>query len=167
MLMWRVPRSPNNTMNFKNGDRVTCKIHGTEITDARISIDKDGTPFICQNVKSGSPAEDKLGYKYSWIIYRNFTHPYVKDLKLATPTWDSLSWKDIILDDKGGRRMVLAVLNDSVLISDSDFFELAFDWYHKKELQNLGFTIHGAVPAVEEITVTEAEARLGVKIKTD
>mgnify|MGYP000042660694 CR=1 FL=1 len=151
-------------MNFKNGDRVTCKIHVTEIKDARISIDKDGTPFICQNVKCGVYTEDKLGYEYSWRLSKDFTDCFVKDLKLVTPTWDTLSWKDIVLDSGGDRRMVLAVQNDSVLISCADSFEVTLDWNQKKELQKRGYTIEGSV---EEITVAEAEARLGVKIKTD
>jgi len=154
-------------MKFKHNDRVTCKIHVTEITDARISIDKDGTPFICQNVKCGVYTEDKLGYEYSWRLSKDFTDCFVKDLKLATPTWDSLQWKDILLGKNGERRMVLVALNDSVLISLDDNFETASDWYHKKEIQVWGCTIEGAVPAVEEITVAEAEARFGVKIKTD
>jgi len=154
-------------MKFNHNDRVTCSIFGTEITDARISINKDGTPHICQNEKNGSPAEDKLGYKYSWTLNNDFAAHGLRDLKLATPTWDTLQWKDIVLDGGGDRRMVLAVSNDMACVSHAEDFETASGWYHKKELQHMNFTIQGAVPAVEEITVTEAEARLGVKIKTD
>jgi len=150
-------------MNFKTGDRVTCKILGTEITDARVSINKDGTPYICQNIRDGFSAEDKLGYKYSHTL----DGLYVTDLKLTTPTWDSLSWKDIVLDEDGDRRMVLAVQNDMVCTSYTEDFDLVNHWRTKKELQKHGYTIEGAVPAVEEITIKEAEARLGVKIKTD
>jgi len=155
-------------MKFKNGDRVTCKILGTEITDARISIGKDGMLFICQDVKNGVNAEDKLGYKYAWYLFKDFTHTDVTDLKLATtPTWDSLSWKDIVLDEDGDRRMVLAVVNDMVCISYAGDFDVASGWFHKKQLQRYGYTIQGEVPAVEEITIKEAEARFGVKIKTN
>jgi len=154
-------------MNFKNGDRVTCTIHGTTITNARISIDENGMPFICQNEKNGGITDDKLGYEYSWILSRDFTDPSVEDLKLATPTWNFLAWKDIILDSGGDRRMVLAVLNEAVLISQVNDFEVGSVWYLKKELQKRGYTIEGEVPAVEEITVAEAEARFGVKIKKE
>ena len=150
-------------MNFKHNDRVTCKIYGTEITDARISIDEYGTIYICQNEKAGLIAQDTLGYKYSW----SSSSTRVTDLKLVTPTWDTLAWKDIVLDGGGDRRMVLAVSNDMACVSHAEDFETASGWYHKKELQHMYFTIQGAVPAVEEITVAEAEARLGVKIKTD
>ena len=152
-------------MNFKHNSRVTCKIFETKITDARISINKYGRPFICQNEKDGGIADDKLGYKYSWAIGEDFTPPGVEDLKLATPTWDTLAWKDFVLDEHGRKRMVLAVQNDSVLVSPDDNFEETSGWYHKKELEKDGHTIEGAAPAVEEITVTEAEARFGIKIK--
>jgi len=149
-------------MNYKHNSRVTCTINGTKITDARISIDEDGTPFICYE-KNGGRTDDKLGYKYSCSL----SNPLVTDLKLVTPTWDTLSWKDIVLDGGGDRRMVLAVSNDMACVSHAEDFETTSGWYHKKELQHMYFTIQGAEPAVEEITVTEAESRLGVKIKTD
>jgi len=156
-------------MKFNHNDRVTCTIHGTEITDARISINKDGTPYVCQNEHEGFPAENQLGFTGSWILSKDFMNYYVKDLQLATtpaePTWDSLAWKDFVLDDEGVRIMVLAVVNDSVLLSYSDDFEKVFDWFHKKQLLNMFYTIEGVAPAVEEITVAEAEARFGVKIK--
>ena len=91
----------------------------------------------------------------------------MKDLKLATPTWDSLSWKDIILHKDGYKQKVHAVVNDMVCISDADDFDTTSGWYTKEKLQEYGYTIEGAVPALEEITIAEAEARLGVKIKTD
>ena len=149
-------------MNFKHNDRVTCKILGTEITDARISIDEDGTPFICYE-KNGGTTDDNLGYKYSCSL----SNPLVTDLKLATPTWDSLSWKDIVLHKDGYTQEVLAVVNDMVCISDMDEFDTTSGWYTKEKLQEIGYTIEGAVPPLEEITHAEAEARFGVKIKTD
>ena len=153
-------------MNFKNGDRVTCTINGTEITDARISIDKDGTPFICQNVVAGSPAKDKLGYKYSWMLDEDFTALGLRDLKLATPTWNTLAVEDIILDRFGKKRMVLDVRNDLVWFSAIDYFDISWDWHTKKQLQDKGYTIEGAAPAVEEITIEEDEKENPIKNST-
>ena len=45
-------------MNFKHNQKVTCEIDGKKITDAKISIDKDGTPYICQNEKDGVTADN-------------------------------------------------------------------------------------------------------------
>jgi hypothetical protein len=53
---------------FKHGARCTCIIDGIKITDAKISIDEDGSVYICQNKKIGATPQDKLGYKYSWLI---------------------------------------------------------------------------------------------------
>jgi len=147
-------------MNFKHNDRITCKIDGIEITDARVSINKNGMSYICQNEKNGGITEDKLGYKYSWTLDSSC----VTDLKLATPTWDTLQWKDFVVSKGGDRSMVLAIVNDLVWFSRSDNFDLNGSYCTKKELQGFGFTIEGAAP-VEEITVAEAEARFGIKIK--
>jgi hypothetical protein len=68
-------------MKYEHGDYVTCKIHDKEIKDARISIDIDGHPFICQNQIGGIDAEDKLGYKWSWSLREDFSGFYVSDLK--------------------------------------------------------------------------------------
>lgn len=55
---------------------LTCKgkrFEGTilekEIKDAKIQVE-DGTVYICQNFKDGFECQDKLGYKYSWLISR-------------------------------------------------------------------------------------------------
>lgn len=60
-------------MKYKHGQDITkCKINDTVITDAKISIDKDGAHFICHNLPllAGRNAFDKMGYDYSW----NFDH---------------------------------------------------------------------------------------------
>lgn len=68
-------------MKFTHGQRVTCKIGGEEIKNAKISIDSDGTPYICQDIQDGAVAEDRLGYAYSWGLYNDFTNSSVTDLK--------------------------------------------------------------------------------------
>lgn len=73
---------------FKDGDRVTCYINGMFIEDGIISIEKDsgsynyGRPYICQNYKNGADATDKKGYKYSWVLNKDFTQTNVTNLKL-------------------------------------------------------------------------------------
>ena len=50
---------------MKHGVSVQCKINGEFIDDAKISV---GDPhiYICQNIKCGDTADDKLGYSCSW-----------------------------------------------------------------------------------------------------
>jgi len=153
-------------MKFKPGDKVTVK-EWCKFACGSLENKNFDYLVITEVISEGN-------YRYTAYLggvrVDNCSYCY-KDEHLEpydrTITWDSLSWKDIVLHEDGDRRMVLAVQNDSVLISDPDCFEITFDWYHKKELQKHGYTIEGAAPAIEEITVAEAEARLGVKIKTD
>jgi len=65
---------------LRDGDRVTCRIgwEGIEISNAKISIDKDGTIFICQNRIDGYTADNRKGYRYSWVCYRKGRYHYIK-----------------------------------------------------------------------------------------
>ena len=95
-------------MNFKHNQKVTCEIDGIKITDAKISIDESGNPFICQNEVDGSEAEDKLGYKYSWLLTKDFTSIDVKNLKPVKETIRDIEIGDILIRD-GDEQMVLDV----------------------------------------------------------
>ena len=69
------------------GKKVTCKIEGKVINDAKIQ--KDGAKYyICQNIKNGNLAEDLLGYKCSWSIETgssiNLKKNHITDLKLVS-----------------------------------------------------------------------------------
>jgi len=144
-------------------------IDGTEILDARISIDQDGTPFICQNLMKGATANDKLGYKYSWILANDFTQCDVTNLKLVeTKSWDTLAWKDILVNKDGDRRMVLGILNDLVFTSMYGNFQIFWGGFTKKELKDSGYTIENLTEdVVEELTMEQLCKELGrtVKIK--
>ena len=153
-------------MNFKTGDKVTVK---DSQKSACGSLANKNFDYLEIN-----EVTNEGNYRYTaylgdvrvedcLICYKDkHLEPYDR-----TITWDSLAWKDIVFDDDGARCMVLAVLNDLVWISLPNGFEEAASYCTKKELQKDGYTIQGAEYAVEEITIEEAEARLGVKIKTD
>ena len=105
-------------MNFKHGDRVKCTIKGVDIKDARISIDKDGTPFICQNKKDGWDAADKLGYKYSWELDKEFNNNDVTNLRHnAEKSFDSPEIGDEYIDPNGKSRFVLGVAGRAIFLS--------------------------------------------------
>ena len=56
---------------FHHGDAVTCMIYDVEILDARISINRDGEAFLCQDKVHGAYTPDKFGYQMSWAIGNN------------------------------------------------------------------------------------------------
>lgn len=53
---------------LKHGMKVKCKIEGKEVNDAKLSIDNDGSVYVCQNVKQGGLADHRVGYDYSWYV---------------------------------------------------------------------------------------------------
>lgn len=71
---------------LRHGMKVTCKINGKKITDAKLSMDKNGSYYVCQNESFGIRAEDMLGYGKSWLLaYKGedaeLWHPSVTDLE--------------------------------------------------------------------------------------
>jgi len=67
----------------------------------RISVNKSGRVYLCQNEREGENADDKLGFKYSWIVQRENESTWETDYldsitildepKPINPEWD---WKD-------------------------------------------------------------------------
>jgi len=130
-------------MNLKHGDYVTCEIEGVKITDARISI-SGSDYYICQNLKRGSHAPNKLGYDSSWQ-FRN-DEPEVAEvtnLKIVKRSITShpLQEGDII-ESNEDRRVVLGVLGKVVLISTDETGETASNGcYTAIELRRRGFKL--------------------------
>ena len=75
-------------------------------------------------------------------------------MKSKQITWDTLKWKDVVIENDGDERMVLAVRNDLVDISYTDEFEKYSHTYHKKELQLYAYTIKQATP-VEKVKIID------------
>ena len=77
---------------------------------------------------------------------------------IITPiTWETLKWKDVVIDEDGKERMVLLIANDLVFISNYTNFDTHSVTRHKKELQNLGYTIKQATPPVEKLELTPGQ----------
>lgn len=154
-------------MKFKHGDRVKCTIKGTEIGDARISINKDGTPFICQNKKDGWNADDKLGYKYSWALNEEFEARDVTNLRLAEKSFDYPEIGDEYIDPNGNSRFVLGAAGRVIFLSSSTEREYYSYGMTKEQLIALGFTIAKDKPNEEptEMTLEEIEKIVGKKVK--
>ena len=152
-------------MNFKHNDKVTCEINGNPITDARISIDEDGQPFICQNEISGNNKGEKLGYRYSWMTYRDFMNYAVTNLKLAGPkTMQDLAVGDVVVSTRGTERLILMRSGEVVILGDKkDYGYSAGHTYTIDELIHYVYTLKQdeVVPEVKEMTVAEIAEKLG------
>ncbi len=154
-------------MNFKHGDRVKCTIGRTDIDDAKISIDKYGTPYICQDKKDGRDADDKLGYKYSWALDKEFNNSDVTNLRPAEKSFDSPEIGDEYLDDNGKSRVVLGVAGRVIFLSgilDKNYIDIQIT---KERLIEWGYTIVQDEPNKEpaEMTLEEIEKLVGKKVK--
>lgn len=53
---------------LRHGMKVRCKIEDKQIDDAKLSKNKKGKYFICQNEKDGATAKNMLGYTKSWLL---------------------------------------------------------------------------------------------------
>ncbi len=138
---------------FKHGDKVTCEINVIKITDARISIDKDGMTFICQNEREGLDAEDKLGYKYSWKLNEDFTNPNVTNLKLAPKTIHDIEVGDVLVK-RGEEFPVLMRSGDVVLFGHKAAYGYAASGnYTIAQLIEYGYTLKDVTPEPETITI--------------
>ena len=154
-------------MKFKHGDRVKCTIDGTDIDDAKISIDTDRTPFICQNKKDGCDADDKLGYKYSWALNEEFNNQDVTNLRHAEKSFDYPEIGDKYTSGLGNSRFVLGVAGRVIFLSsakDKDSFDCI---YTKEKLIKHGYIIVQDEPNEEtaEMTLEEIEKLVGKKVK--
>lgn len=150
-------------MNFKHGEYVKCTINGTDIDDARISIDKDGRPFICQNKRDGRDAADKLGYKYSWELNKEFEDSNVTNLRLAEKSFDYPEIGDEYVDDRGNSRFVLGVAGRAIFLSSAkDKYSFVY-CTTKENLLKRGYTIVQDEPT--EMTLEEIEKLVGKKVK--
>lgn len=54
-------------MNVKAGDKFIATIGGVKDVNGVIQIENE-VVYLCQDLCEGEDCEDKLGYKYSWVI---------------------------------------------------------------------------------------------------
>jgi len=150
---------------MKHNQKVTCEISGTKITDARISIDKDGTPYICQNEQLGAHTNNKLGYKYSWMLNKDFTGENVTNLRPFEKDWDNLQIGDEV-ELQHEKRTVLGVCGRVIFLSLVDDKDQYSGGYTKDELIEDGFTIVRDTQPIIEISLQEIADLKGVDVKS-
>lgn len=155
---------------FNHADKVTCTItrNGTvhDITDARISIDDDGMPFICHNNPNcdGTLARDRLGHISSWQLRKNFTNDFVTNLKLAVRSVRDAVAGDVVMIGTYTYKVIDSFPN-SVLLSYNYDHRRARGPYSRDELEK-DFTLVESTPTPppEEMTLAEVCKALGKDI---
>ena len=139
---------------FKIGDKVIVKENFWEIENS-VHINDEmkklagktlEVEFVYDNGDVFTKQDDsKDDTEWSWD--KNW-------LELSTEiTWETLKWKDVVIDVHGDKRMVLLVANDLVDLSGSNNFDTHGTTFHKKELQKCGFTIKQDIPLAETIEI--------------
>ena len=141
-------------MKLRKGMSVTCKIDGTAIKDAKIQ-EENGLFYICQNEIDGENCEDKLGYKYSWLIFKGSDNDIewfgVTDLK-PLKSLENLCEGDIITDGHG-ERMVLGVYGKVYFMSKKNNFDYADENFTAKELEDYEYELKESDPDSEFIEI--------------
>ena len=78
--------------DFRAGQRFRAKINGI-LCEGKVQI-QNGNIYLCQDVIDGSGCDNKLGFKYSWVITEEFSEPKKLIIYLTT---DLVLFNDHIL----------------------------------------------------------------------
>lgn len=157
-----------------HGRKITCVIDETVINNAKISVSSDQHVYVCQNLRDGFEAYDKLGYDYSWEIskplrlYEEWNEKCI-NINLIKKDMDNLEVGDILVDDFKKECKVLGVSGLVYFVSIKGNFEVAFsDPYTLSEIKKL-FKLKDAEPEVRatitigEVTYDKAEFEKATK----
>lgn len=156
---------------FNHGDPVTCTIDGTIITDAKISINSNGTPFICQNEQDGGPADNRFGYRYGWELNPDFTDYYVKNLTLARPrTIDDIQVGDVIVHHLNDEDHPILMRSGEVVVFGvkRDYGYATSGNFTIAELKHHGYTLKQpevTAPVPTKLTVAQIAEKLGYEVE--
>ena len=152
---------------LKHGMKITCKINGDIINNARISIDKDKKIYICQNERQGDYTNNKFGFAYSWLTetYNDFyTHNDVTDIVILERTiQDGLIEGDIIVDTNRYKRKILGICGKVIFISAHKNFTSVGNYYTLERLIKNGFKLEeeSENELIPEYTLEELKEKLG------
>jgi len=140
---------------FKVGDNIIVKENFWEIKSnvvctsnmRRLAGKKLEIKYI-NSVGDVTTKQDDSNNDSVWNWDENWVELYTEPNKEIT--WETLKWKDVLVNKEGDEQIVLGVLNDLVFVSYTDNFKKALSIsYHKQELQDRGYTIKQATPVVE------------------
>ncbi len=156
--------------DFKHGQRCTCEIDGQKVTDAKISINGDGSIYICQNIKDGFEADDMFGYNYSWKLVnpnKDFKYGEALVTNLTLPrTIEDVEEGDEIVSKDVGERKVLGRCGQIVFLGrllSNDAYE---NTYSIHDLKFRGYTIKFAErnSKLVEITMEEIADKFNIPL---
>jgi len=155
---------------LKTGDRVTCKIGDVEIKDAKVYVKNPGRIFICQNMHNGFSCDDKLGYKYSWVVYggdiadiKSFNGAdSISELRFFERTIETSQVGDILLRDGDE---VTVVFNDGKRIVTVDTYNESWD-PNTYDVDDCGdLSVPEEEDTTKELTMDEIAEKFGVDVK--
>lgn len=156
-----------------DGRRFRAKIDGTPC-EGKIRVE-DGCAYLCQNEENGTDCDDKLGYKYSWVV-RDGSHEELvsRDVTdftiLPTTAAEIEAYKDWQVGDKiimgDYLREVIFRCGEVVICKYDD--EGATNPYTCDELYNEGWRLVADPEPVDEtveLTLDEIAEKFGINPK--
>jgi len=153
---------------FKIGDKITVKENFWEIrSDVYAGANANMKKLVGRTLEVYSVYDDGNVYTKQddsnddtgWGWDKNWLELYN-----STITWDTLKWKDVVVDKDGEELMVLDVRNDLVDLSYCGEFERYASTLHKQELQKWEYTIKQATPEKLELTLDQVAEKFGVDV---
>ena len=148
--------------DFREDLSITCRIIGNKIDDAKLHFEH-GFWNVCQNIEDSSDSENKLGYKYSWMID---DCNEITDIQIKHRTIDDLEEGDIIEREDDDKRKVLGICGKVYFITFPNDFYKASDTTHTiEEFKKEGYKL--VQPEEEEtiLTMSEVAELVGVDVK--
>ncbi len=147
----------NDKVTVKAGCKHECSVLENEVFDYLIIDKVHNNNYYAYTAYHGG---EKINNYYNY-----YTDDHLELYIAPAITWDTLKWKDVVVDRDGDEQMVLGLLNDMLFLSDYNDFKSYDDWYHKQELQNEGYTIKQATPVDKlELTLEQVAEKFGVEV---
>jgi len=145
----------NDKLTVKAGCEHECAVLGDEVFDYLTITYNDG--YYAYTAYRGGEEVNSCSCCYKDHHLELYIAPVI--------TWDTLKWKDVVIDEDGEERLVLGVLNDLVFLSGCDVFNVAGTWYLIQELQEKGYTIKQATPVDKlELTLEQVAEKFGIEV---
>lgn len=168
-------------MKLVTGMRVKAVIDDVVIDDAKVYVDRKDRIYICQNQKDGSEADDKLGYKYSWVVtgvneddHTSMNRSDVTNFEVVGESMENLKTGDILVpknDVEKDHYLVLGVFNYSGedRVAYLEIYDNSMDRGSMSlEGAKTAYYVKGDIPeeaTIKEVTLEEVAKTMGIDVK--